>query len=184
MTTVASHALTTPDLTPMRAELEPVRQALLADAQARADRILDDAVRGSDLETEGARQDADAEIERATRRGAATAQARISRQLATARDVAHHQILETKNDIRNRFRDAVHDAALDLRSDIRYPTLLDQLERLARDQLGAHARIERDPAELGGIVAIDGSRRVDYTLPALAERALDSIADRVTELWT
>ena len=55
---------------------------------------------------------------------------------------------------------------------------------MARDQLGPGARIERDPPELGGVVATAGTRRVDYTLTALAERALNDHADEVTALWT
>ena len=92
-------------------------------------------------------------------------------------------MLECKEDIRRRFHLAVRAAALDLEDDARYPDLIDMLEALARKQLGPAARIERDPGGLGGIAAADGSRRVDYTLPALAERALESVADKVALLW-
>jgi len=43
--------------------------------------------------------------------------------------------------------------------------------------------IERDPSPDGGVVARAGTRRVDYRLPILAERALDDLSDKVAELW-
>ncbi len=66
-----------------------------------------------------------------------------------------------------------------MRDDPRYPALLDHFEAVAREQLGDDAVIERDPIPGGGIVAELGSRRVDYTLPQLADRALEVLADEV-----
>ena len=48
---------------------------------------------------------------------------------------------------------------------------------------GSVAVIERDPDPAGGIVAELGSRRVDYSLPQLADRALDVLADEVARSW-
>jgi hypothetical protein len=75
-------------------------------------------------------------------------------------------------------------AVLDLRADPRYPALLDHFEQVARRQLGADAVIERDPDGVGGIVAHQGDRRVDYSLAALADRALDTLGDDIERLWT
>ncbi len=180
MTTVA------PDpsgLSETRAELEPVREALVADAKSQADQLIADATSASAIEADEAERLADAEIERAARRGAASAQARANQELAHARSVAHREVLEAKDDIRGRFQEALRAAALNLRNDARYPALVDELERLARDQLGPNTTIERDPNGLGGIVSVSGARRVDYTLPALADRALESVADEVGQLW-
>jgi vacuolar-type H+-ATPase subunit E/Vma4 len=170
-------------LSETRAELEPVREALFADAKFEADRLIADATSAVAIEADEAEREAHAEIERAARRGAASAQARASQDLARARNIAHHQSLQAKDDIRGRFHDAVHAAALDLRNDARYPALLNKLEGLARDQLGPNTSIERDPNGLGGVVGVSGARRVDYTLPALADRALESVADKVAQLW-
>jgi vacuolar-type H+-ATPase subunit E/Vma4 len=170
-------------LSETRAELGPVREALFADAKFEADRLIADATSAAASEAEEAEREADAEIERAARRGAASARARANQELARARNIAHHQTLQAKDDIRGRFHDAVQVAALDLRNDARYPALLNELEGLARDQLGPNTRIERDPNGLGGIVGVSGARRVDYTLPALADRALESVSDKVALLW-
>jgi vacuolar-type H+-ATPase subunit E/Vma4 len=165
------------------AALEPVRRALLADARADADRIIGEATREAALTVDEAEQEAAVSIERAVRHGTASAQARSDQRLAQARAEVHGEILRAQDQVRRRLHHAVHTAALDLRSDPRYPDLLNELERLARNQLGPNAQIKRD-VRTGGIVAIAGSRRVDYTLPALAERALDVQADKVTLLWS
>ncbi len=166
-----------------RAELEPVREALLADARAEGDRLIADATREASVEAGDAEREAAAEIERARRRGAASAQARAEQEHARALDIGHHQVLQAQDDIRGHFLGAVHTAALELRDDPRYPALLHHLELLARDQLGPNTHIEHDSDGLGGIVGISGARRVDYTLPALADRAVDTIADKVALLW-
>jgi vacuolar-type H+-ATPase subunit E/Vma4 len=166
-----------------RAELEPVRDALLEDAKALAHQMIVEATREATLAVDEAEQEADTEIRRAERRGKTSARVRADQTLAQARGDAHGDVLEHKEDIRRRFHRAVRVAALGLEDDVRYPNLIDMLEVLARNQLGPTARIERDPDGLGGLVAVDGSRRVDYTLPALAERALESLADKVAQLW-
>ena len=165
------------------AELEPVHKALLEDAKARADHMIVEATREAALAVDEAEQEADTEIRRAERRGETSARARAEQTLAQARSDAHGDVLECKEDIRRRFHLAVRAAALDLKDDARYPDLIDMLEALARKQLGPDAKIERNLDGLGGIAAVDGSRRVDYTLPALAERALESVADKVALLW-
>jgi vacuolar-type H+-ATPase subunit E/Vma4 len=163
--------------------LGPVRDALLEDAAAEADQVAADANRDAALLVDGAERDAEREIERANRRGAQSAEVRAAGMIAQARGDAHQAILSARQDVRSRLHDAVHVAAQDLRADIRYQALLDELERLARGQLGADAEIERDPDQQGGIIAVADSRRVDYTLAALANRALDAHADQVAQLW-
>ena len=78
-------------------------------------------------------------------------------------------------------------SAPSLRHDPRYGALLDRLESLARQQLGAGAAVERDPVVAGravvGVIATLGSRRVSYTLPALARRALRELGEEVAGAW-
>ena len=57
-----------------------------------------------------------------------------------------------------------------LRGAAGYPALLERLTRAARDQLGADAEVEVDPG-IGGVIGRTGRTSVDYTLPALADRA-------------
>jgi hypothetical protein len=166
------------------AELETVREALFADANSQAGQLIADATRAAAIEVDEAEREADAEIERAARRGAAWAQARANQELALARNIAHNQTLQAKDEIRSRFQEDVHAAALNLRNDARYPALVDELERLARNQLGPNTHIERDPNGLGGIVGVSGAQRVGYTLTSLADRAFESVAHKVGQLWT
>ena len=171
------------DLDAQRAALEPVHRALLEDATTEADRIIAAADGEAARLTADAEAEAAAQIRRAEQRGATSAQVRADQTLAEARTDTHREILHVKDDIRRRLHRAAGAAALGLGDDARYPDLIDALEELARNQLGRTAQIERDPGGLGGIIAVDGSRRVDYTLPSLAERALESLADEVAPLW-
>jgi vacuolar-type H+-ATPase subunit E/Vma4 len=165
-----------------RTALEPVRVALLDDARAEADRLIADATRAADLIVGRAQLDADAAIEQARRRGAASAEARADQTLTHTRSTAHTEILRAEDDIRRGLHGAARAAVLDLRTDHRYPVLMSELELRARRQLGPDAMITPDP-DGGGFVAQSGGRRVDYTLPALADRALDALADKVAALW-
>lgn len=163
--------------------LEPVRRALLEDSEAQAERIIAEATHEADLSVGTAEQEAAEEVRQAERRGAASAKVRADQALALARTEAHGEVLQSRDDLRQRLHRAARAAAIGLADDPRYPDLIDTLEQLARNQLGSTAEIQRDPGGLGGVVAVDGSRRVDYTLPALAERALESLADEVAQLW-
>ncbi len=93
-------------------------------------------------------------------------------------------MLRSRTDTNRELAAAVGAAVLALRADARYPELLRHFEAQARDQLGSEAEVRVDPDLGGGVVAAAGSRHVDYTLKALAERALGSLADEVAALWT
>ena len=165
-------------------QLGPVRQALLDDATAEAERIRADARRRADSRAADAEQEVAAEVAQVNQRQAIASAAHAEQERARARADAHATMLGVREELRRRLLDAVRDAAMQLRDDVRYPALLDHLEAMARDQLGPEARLERDPAGAGGVVAVAGARRVDYTLPALAERALREHGDEVASLWT
>jgi vacuolar-type H+-ATPase subunit E/Vma4 len=166
-----------------RAALEPVHRALLEDARTEAERLVADATRAAELVVAEAARDADEEVERARQRGIASARARAEQALGYARNAADTVVLEAKEGIRLRIHQATHAAVLELRGDDRYPALVRELEHRAHNQLGPDVQIEYDPDGRGGIVAIDGHRRVNYTLPDLADRALDAHADEVARLW-
>jgi vacuolar-type H+-ATPase subunit E/Vma4 len=164
--------------------LEPVRAALLTDASEEADRVLAAADREAAEITASADAEMAAARQRAEGRGRRSAEARADQLLAQARSDAHRHVLETKEAIRRRLVAAVHEAALGLRNDERYPMLLDRLEAMARRQLGADATIERDPPDVGGVRAGTADRRVDYSLIALSDRALQTMADEMARLWS
>ena len=163
--------------------LEPLRVALqaetaaevherLAAVEAECRRTLAEAeVRAHELAQEGRREGEGAAAKEAVRRRAtATRRAREIRLRAQSRQIEELQL---------RSREAV----LHLREDGRYPELLDHLARAAREQLGPDAEVEVDPQGLGGVIGREGKASVDYTLPALAGRAIASLGDELESLW-
>lgn len=164
--------------------LEPVRRTLLDDARRAAGEIVAEAQRRAEQIVDDARSEADEALGEARRRAEASAAAQAEQTLARDRRAAYSNVLRTRDELRRELTDRVRSAAVDLRHDPRYPALLDQLEQLAREQLGGEIEIERDPQPGGGIVATAGGRRVDYRLAALADRAVNAIADEVVKLWS
>ena len=164
--------------------LEPVRLALLADAETEAAQIIGEARRDAEEFEVKAARECDAEVAKARRRSELAGEAHAERVLARARNGSRAVVLQEQEKLRRQLIEQVRAAALDARGDPHYPALLDRWEAMAREQLGSAVVIERDPDPNGGVIAVAGSRRVDYTLPALADRALDRIADEVTQLWT
>jgi vacuolar-type H+-ATPase subunit E/Vma4 len=159
--------------------LEPVRLALMADAEAEADALVAEARARADDRVGRAEADAEAAVAEARRRAEAGARARAARELSRSRDDARHAELACRRELRDELATAVADALHELRVHPRYPELLDHLERVANDQLGPDATIVRDPQPDGGVLATAGGRRVDYRLPAIAERVLGLIADEL-----
>jgi vacuolar-type H+-ATPase subunit E/Vma4 len=162
--------------------LEPLRDALLAEARARAARCLDEARAAARASLADARTQADALVARARDEAEDGARRARARALASARREARAQVLQARHDAYDALRRACVEQTLGLRASPGYPALLDRLERAARARLGAGARIERDP-QAGGVRARAGSRSIDETLPALALRALDSLGAEVAGLW-
>jgi vacuolar-type H+-ATPase subunit H len=163
--------------------LEPVRCALLADAHDEADRLLTAARTHAREVVDRAEQDVADAVADAVRRRTIASRAHADQIRARARADAHAEQLAARERNLQELRRAVRDAALRLRHDRRYPALLDDLQVMARAQLGPDARIERDPTPVGGIVATAGRRRVDYSLPALADRAIAAHPE-VESLWS
>lgn len=170
-------------MTELAAALEPVRRALLADAESEAGERR----RVAEREAAAIRAEADAAVADAVRRAEdharATVRIRTAQSLERARAEAHGAVLRARDEARGRLADATREAAVALRHDPRYPDLLDRLELLAVDQLGTSAVVHRDPEPSGGVIAEASGRRVDYSLEALAARALDVLGDEIAELW-
>lgn len=170
-------------MTDLARSLEPVRQALLADAEGQAASVRNRA----EQEAAAIRAEADAAVAEAVRRAEdharATLRIRADQSLEQARAEAHAAVLRARGEARRRLAGATREAAIALRGDPRYPELLDRLERLAIDQLGPSAVVQRDPEPSGGVIAEASGRRVDYTLDALAQRALGALGGEIAELW-
>jgi vacuolar-type H+-ATPase subunit E/Vma4 len=156
----------------LRTETDAEVQERLAEVDAECARTLADAeAQAQELAREGRREGEDAAAKEALRRRAtATRRAREIRLQAQRRLVEELQLRSSE-------------AVLRLHEDSRYPELLERLARAARDQLGPDAEVELDPPRLGGVIGRAGRTSVDYTLPALADRAIVSLGDEVESLW-
>jgi vacuolar-type H+-ATPase subunit E/Vma4 len=165
----------------LREALEPVRSALLARARATADA---DAARAA--------ADADALLEQARARAAgiaATARADGERDAATVRAreaarahrEARETVLRAQQEAYAELRRQARVQVRALQDDPSYPALLERLRRQAVAELGADATVRVHPD--GGVVAESAGRRLDLSLPALADRAVDDLGAEVTSLW-
>jgi vacuolar-type H+-ATPase subunit E/Vma4 len=172
------------DLDPVARQLEPVRRALLEDAATTADELVASAAREVDAMVHEFERQCDAEVAEVERRSAEAARASRDQHVTAVRRQRYEAVLAVRSEIRDRIVEAAREAARGLRSDPGYPALLDHLEAVARAQLGGAAVIRRDPEPDGGVVAELGTRRVDYSLPELADRALDALPDETRETWT
>ncbi len=169
------------DAPALRQQLEPVRAALREDADRRAAQVLDRAQREAAATVAAAWADSEQVVARAAERAKATTQARREQARAAARRAVHHQVLETEAAVRQAVVGAAVAGTAGMTRDPRYPQLLDRLEQVATDQLGADAVVVRDPPDGPGVVATAGARRVDYRLATLAQRALEAHGDALVE---
>ena len=162
--------------------LESYRLARLDEARAAAERLAADARSAAAEEIAEASAAAAAVIAEARADGAG----RADREMAVAgvrdRRRSRQIVLAARRRAYEVLREEALASASRLRLDPGYPALLDQLERLSRAQLGDGARIARDPADGGVVAEVDGCR-VDYSLPALAERCLRGLGAGVEDLW-
>jgi vacuolar-type H+-ATPase subunit E/Vma4 len=162
--------------------LDPVREALLADAEAAAERVVRQAEVRASEQVERAREETEARVARARAEGEAAADLETISALAEARRGARALVLEAQRAVYDDVRRQAEAAVEALRTTPRYDELLDRLTARAREILGPEAQVERDPPE-GGIVARAANRRVVLTLPVLVERCLAEHAHEVDRLW-
>ncbi|MCI4354229.1 MAG: hypothetical protein L3K06_02550 [Thermoplasmata archaeon] len=153
-------------------KLDPYREALLQEIRERADAMRGEATRDAIDRATQARERADRMIREARADGEAAAERETALGHVRARRRARRVVLEARRAALVRLRRAALDAAMAARSEPAYGVLLERLAALARDQLGAGARLTVDPPDAGGVVAEVDGRRVDYTIAALVERIL------------
>ncbi|WP_205759923.1 hypothetical protein [Arthrobacter sp. PAMC25564] len=163
------------------AALGPVRQALRAAAEKQATELRDDAGRQAAALLDAARAEAAGILAAAATEGETAARAEAALRSARARRQAHELVLAQRSSLRLELHRRVREAAAGLKSDPRYAELMARLTEQCRELLGPDASVSESPE--GGVVAEAGSRRLDLSLPALAELTLDSIPG-VRELWT
>ena len=162
--------------------LGPLRDALLADARARAAAQLAEASRRAAAQRDAAEAEGTVLVERARAEGSAAAELETAAEDARGHRRARTLVLAARNDVYEELRRRAHAAADGLREGPGYPALLERLATQARSQLGPDAKLELDPPG-GGVVASSGARRVDYTLAALVERCIHLLGARMERLW-
>jgi vacuolar-type H+-ATPase subunit E/Vma4 len=162
--------------------LAPVRTALRAAARADAAAVLRKAQQEKSDLLADARRTAD-EIEATARaEGAADATAAVTARLAQSRRDARRTVLSAQRELFDELRRRCRAAATALAESPGYEELRRRLTERALAQLGPDATVTESRG--GGVLASAGSRRLDLSLPTLAERALDRSGAEVARLWT
>jgi vacuolar-type H+-ATPase subunit E/Vma4 len=163
--------------------VEPARDALLADARERAEQLLkqaDEHARGLIAQ---AQQDAEELIARARKEGLAAGRAQAAHAAGREQALARWEVLAAQRAAYDELRARVREEVMRLRDEPEYPQLLERLVAAARRDLGDGAQLEVDPPDQGGVRASAGSRRVDYTLTALAEACVQRLGPALEQLW-
>jgi vacuolar-type H+-ATPase subunit E/Vma4 len=151
--------------------LAPLVSALLDRARQDAQDTLSDADRDAGAVVAGARAEADALLADARAKGVAEGAAVTAAARTRAEREARRILLETRSSTREDLRHAVREAVAELRHDPQYPRILEALRARAAQELGPEVTVT--VLEGGGIVAEAGSRRLDYSLTALADDLMD-----------
>jgi hypothetical protein len=162
--------------------LAPVRAALLAAAEADAAALL----AAADAEVAAAVAAAEAQaaelVARARAEGAADAETMLAADRARGGREARRIALAARREAYELLRDRARAGVAALPADPAYPAILARLTARARALLGADAEIAPHPD--GGVLGSAPGRRCDLSLPALADRAVDSLGPEVERLWT
>jgi hypothetical protein len=167
--------VTEPELSIVEA-LAPVRNALLADARADAERLDARALGDAGRALAQAREQADRILAEARAAGAADAAEVVARERAQARRRARTVVLRARREAYEELVAAARTAVSHLRAEPGYAELSGHLAGAARRLLGPHTRVEE--AGGGGVVASSGGRRLDLSLTGFADRAVGGIAAR------
>ncbi len=162
--------------------LAPVRQTLLAQARADADRTLAEADADAAAILAGAQSEADAIRAEARAQGESDAAAVLAAERARVRRQARAVVLAAQREAYDELRSQVVQALAALRDDPAYGPWRDRLADHARRALGADAVLS-EPAE-GGVLAEANGRRALYTLVGLADHMIDVIGPDIEKLWS
>lgn len=163
------------------AALAPLRQALRTAAERQIAEIRDAAGREAEAVLTSARDQAAQLLADAAREGGDAARSAAARRSSRIRREAQELVLARRNAVLAKLRGDLRARASALQDDPRYPELMTVLTEQCWTLLGRSARVSESPN--GGVIAEAGSRRLDLSMPVLAELVLDSLpAER--ELWT
>lgn len=163
------------------AALEPLRHALRAEAGRRADELRATSERDAAKTVSAATENAKAIRSTAVAAGEAMGQDAADARSAQARRAARALVLEAQCEIATQWSRRARDAASALRDAPGYPDILARLTARARAALGPKAVVRESPR--GGVTAEAGSRRLDLTLPTLADAAVAELQRTGAAPW-
>lgn len=163
-------------------ELGPVRRALADATRREVDELGEAAGREAEALAALAREDAEELLEAARADGTAAGRAAAALVAARARREAHRVVLAERERLRAELVDRVVRAAAELPAAPDYPALVARLEEVCRERLGPRAEVA--PAPGGGVVAVQGTRRLDLSLPLLAEQAALAVLEEAGDAWS
>jgi len=175
--------------------LDYLRASLLETAADDATRELERARAERAARVAEAHRQAETIVAEAHQLGEREGAAEVSHRLVRARREARRVVLAAQRAAFEDFRGRALGATLARRREPAYAALLERLSAAAREQLvgdgeGAAGRdveveveVEVDPPDRGGVHARLGSRRVDYTLPALVDRVIAGLGTESRSLW-
>ncbi len=163
-------------------ELAPVRRALADAARRDVDELGEAAGRETEALAARARADAEEILEAARADGTAAGRAAAALVAARARREAHRVVLAERERLRAELVDRVVRAAAGLRDGPDYPALVARLEAVCRERLGPGAEVSPGPG--GGVVGVLGTRRLDLSLPMLAEQAALAVLEEADDPWS
>ncbi|GAB3979438.1 hypothetical protein GCM10029978_074820 [Actinoallomurus acanthiterrae] len=167
-----------PDEREAPAGTSPVRWFLLRKSRQEAERVRAAAATDVDTQLARARAEADAILADARAAGAEEGTALGTADLAGARRRARAIVLGARREAYEELVRRARVAASALRDD---PVLMGHLRTVARDLAGPGAQVTEHAD--GGFVAVGPGTRVDCSLPALADRAVDALGAEVERLW-
>lgn len=174
--------MSTVDLTRARTALAPLRADIVGRAESDAAQLLAEAQAEADAERDRAEADAAAITARARADGKAEAEAALAADRAHARQVRRAALLAAQNAAYQQLRHDLAASLASVRAAPDYPDLCAQLRAAAVSILGPDATIIEPPA--GGIIATAGGRRIDLSLPSVAEGALVALQPELGGLWS
>lgn len=169
-----------PDLS---TELEPLRAALLAEAQRDADATFAEA--RARVQAIGVEADAACGriLSRARAEGETAAARRTAHRLVEAKRAARGNVLKAQRAAYDALFDAVLAELRTVREREEYASLENRLANAAASALGEDAVVERDPGGRGGVSARLDDRYVDLTFPVLVRRYIATLGREVSRLW-
>ncbi|GAB2784046.1 hypothetical protein GCM10027073_16010 [Streptomyces chlorus] len=161
--------------------LHPVRTGLLRAAHADAEALLARVELETAARLDQARAEAGAILDDARRQGEADGADAARGLLVKARRKARSRTLPARREAYETLRREAAERVRELRRTDGYASLRELLEQRARTLLGPGAAVTEHAD--GGVVAQGPGRRVNLSLTALAERALDGLGAEVRSLW-